>query len=74
MEVLSKHLPRETEENHQDFSQCGQCPGRDSNRASPEYKARAVPLLQSVRYFDVCGRGGVVLCGYAQMVVRIRFL
>jgi hypothetical protein len=47
-EVLSRKLPGRTEEHNED-PQDNQCPGRDSNRAPPEYVSRALPLDQPVR-------------------------
>jgi hypothetical protein len=48
IEVLYRHLPGGTEENlNQDYL----CHGRDSNRVAPEYKFRALPLHQSVRFY-----------------------
>jgi hypothetical protein len=39
--------------NTKNLSQESQCPGRDSNRASPEHKSRALPLDQPVRYLFI---------------------
>jgi hypothetical protein len=49
IELLSRNSLRGTEKSHKNLSQDTQCPGRDSNRASPEYKFRALPLKQSAR-------------------------
>jgi hypothetical protein len=42
-EILSRNLPRVIEENHEQLHN-NPCPGRDSNRAPPEYESQALPL------------------------------
>jgi hypothetical protein len=49
IEVLSQNLPGRTEENTKYLSQESRCPGRDENRAPPEYKSEALPFRQPVR-------------------------
>jgi hypothetical protein len=51
IEELLRHLPARTEEN---LSQDIWCSGRNSNRASPEYKSRTLPLvdLQDVSSYN----------------------
>jgi hypothetical protein len=42
-ELLSRHLSEGTKKTHKETSQDSQYPGRDSNRATPEYEPE--PLL-----------------------------
>jgi hypothetical protein len=42
----------DTEENLEHLSQCRRYPCQDSNRASPEYKSRALPLVQPTRSYS----------------------
>jgi hypothetical protein len=43
--------PKELRNTMKDLSQDGLCLGRDSNRALPECKSRALPLHQAFRFF-----------------------
>jgi hypothetical protein len=40
--ILSRHLPRGTEENHENLRIASQYPSRDSNMAPLEYKPEAL--------------------------------
>jgi hypothetical protein len=43
------HLPKETEKDLENRSQDSLCPGRDTNRAPPEYTCWLLPLHYPVR-------------------------
>jgi hypothetical protein len=43
-QIRFRHLFARTEENTKNFRQNSQCPSRDSNRTSPEYKPRVLPV------------------------------
>jgi hypothetical protein len=53
-EVLSRHLPKGTEGNHEKACQDNRCQGRDLNQAPPEYKSNALPPnpISSVFYLS----------------------
>jgi hypothetical protein len=52
LEVLSQHLSKGTEGNHEKACQDNRCRDRDSNQAPPECKSNALPtdLISSVFY------------------------
>lgn len=50
-EVLSRHFPRRSQENHEKPQSVQPCPGRHSKLVPPEYKSRALSLDQPVRLY-----------------------
>jgi hypothetical protein len=61
--VLSRHLPGETEENHE-RSKNSWCPARYSNRAHPEYKFKSLRLDQPPRFLSYCRQYTLFVCGH----------
>ena len=51
LDILHRHFPGETEENHENFNQNNQCPKWDLNQAPPKYKS-AVLLQQHDQYYS----------------------
>jgi hypothetical protein len=48
-EVLSRHLPGGSEENHENPESIGWYPGRDLNSGPPEYEARMLTSISRMR-------------------------
>jgi hypothetical protein len=48
-DVLSRHVPGENEENHENLGQGSQFPGQDSKQAPPEHESRVLPQHQPAR-------------------------
>jgi hypothetical protein len=53
MEVISRYLPERRRKITKNVSQCRRCFDRDSNRTPPEYKSRALLVLQPLRFLLV---------------------
>ena len=59
MEMRYRHFLRDTEENHENFSQDSRCPSRDSNQAPPGCSLKRVG---SIRLFVTSVLGCVFTC------------
>jgi hypothetical protein len=60
MQVLSRHLPEEIMERHETPVTI-KCPGRDSNRAVPEYKSTALTLRQAAGFILILNQMAYIL-------------
>jgi hypothetical protein len=68
IEVLSQHLPGGIEEYHEKPSQDSRCSGRDSKRAPPKYKSKALMLYEPFRLFFL-----VYYCQYRSANMEVSY-